>query len=70
MTQEAKTQTVPTELTQQQAVSILIQAANFAQSKGVFSLDDAAIIAKAVKLFVPATDSAATATGTAPEPAG
>ena len=52
---------IQAELTQQQALSILVQAANFAQSKGAFSLDDAAIIAKAVKVFAPAQAEAAPA---------
>lgn len=50
-----ETQTVPqfpTELNPQQAISVLIQAVNFAQSKGIYSLEDAEILSKAVKVFV------------------
>jgi hypothetical protein len=57
---------VPAELNPQQAISVLIQAVNFAQSKGVYSLEDAEILSKAVKVFVkkedkPAADPAAEA---------
>jgi hypothetical protein len=43
---------LPVELNPQQAISVLIQAVNFAQSKGVYSLEDAEILSKAVKVFV------------------
>lgn len=46
------TNQVPAELNPQQAISVLIQAVNFAQSKGVYSLEDAEILSKAVKVFV------------------
>lgn len=42
------------ELTQAQAVDVLIQAAKLAQSKGAFTLDDAALVARAIRVFVPA----------------
>lgn len=56
---------VPTELNPQQAISVLIQAVNFAQSKGVYSLEDAEILSKAVKVFVKKEDKPATAEVTA-----
>jgi hypothetical protein len=40
-------------LTQQEALGILIQAANLAQSKGVFNLDEAALVKKAKDVFAP-----------------
>jgi hypothetical protein len=40
------------ELTQHDALGILIQGVKFAQSKGVFSLEDAALLGKAVAIFV------------------
>ena len=40
---------------QLQAISVLISAVQYGQSKGVFNLDDAAVIQKAVRFFVPAT---------------
>jgi hypothetical protein len=47
-----KTPAAPQDLTPQQALSILIQGVNHAQSKGVYSLDDAELLAKAVRVFV------------------
>lgn len=37
----------------QQALGVLIQAVRIAQSKGAYSLEDAEVIAKAVKVFQP-----------------
>ncbi len=45
------------DLTQGQAVNVLIQAARIAQSKGVFSLEDAELVARAIRVFVPANQS-------------
>ncbi len=56
---------IPGELTPQQALGILVQVANFAQSKGILNLDDAELVSKAVKTFVKKeekTDLAPTAT--------
>lgn len=41
----------PTQFTQEQALSVLVQAVKIAQSKGAFTLEDAEVIAKAVKVF-------------------
>lgn len=46
------------ELTQGQAVNVLIQAARIAQGKGAFSLEDAELVAKAIRVFAPAGDAA------------
>lgn len=43
----------PQELTQAQAVNVLIQAARIAQSKGAFTLEDAELVSKAIKAFMP-----------------
>lgn len=43
----------PQELTQAQAVNVLIQAARIAQSKGAFTIEDAEIVSKAIKAFTP-----------------
>jgi hypothetical protein len=43
----------PQKLTQGQAVNVLIQAARIAQSKGAFTLEDAELVAKAIRVFVP-----------------
>lgn len=49
---------LPTEeLNPQQAISILIQAVNYGQSKGIYSLEDAAILSRAVKVFVKKEES-------------
>tara|TARA_Y100000389_G_C17398228_1_gene483828 strand:- start:314 stop:514 length:201 start_codon:yes stop_codon:yes gene_type:complete len=55
-----------TELTQEQAVSVLVQAAKIAQAKGAFTLEDASVVASAIKALVPEqagneTDTEATA---------
>jgi hypothetical protein len=41
------------ELNQSQAVNVLIQAARIAQGKGAFTLEDAELVAKAIRVFVP-----------------
>ena len=38
---------------QQQALTVLVQAAQVAQSKGAFSLKEASIVAQAVATFTP-----------------
>ena len=50
--QTQQSTTIPAEFNAQQAISVLIQAVNFAQTKGIFSLEDAELISKAVKVFV------------------
>jgi len=40
-------------MTEDQAKQILINAAQVAQSKGAFSLDDAAVVLQAIKTLVP-----------------
>ena len=46
-----------TELTKEQAVSVLVQAAKIAQSKGAFTLDDAALVAQAIRTIAPVTEA-------------
>jgi|TARA_Y100000389_G_scaffold197744_1_gene232924 hypothetical protein len=46
------------EMNQGQAVNVLIQAARIAQGKGAFTLEDAEMVAKAIKVFVPPTTEA------------
>ena len=43
----------PKELNQQQALNILVQAVRIAQSKGAFTLEDAELVSRAIKLFIP-----------------
>lgn len=48
------------ELNQDQALSVLIQGVRLAQKAGAFTIEDAELIAKAIKVFVKPTDAAAT----------
>ena len=41
------------EMNQGQAVNVLIQAARIAQQKGAFTLEDAEMVAKAIKVSIP-----------------
>lgn len=41
------------EMNQGQAVNVLIQAARIAQQKGAFTLEDAEMVSKAIKVFIP-----------------
>lgn len=50
------------EMNQGQAVNVLIQAARIAQQKGAFTLEDAEMVSKAIKIFVPPTDANAEGT--------
>lgn len=53
-TQQAPVTTkIPETLNHQQALQVLIDAARVAQSKGVFTLDDAELVNKAIKAFIP-----------------
>jgi hypothetical protein len=42
---------IPEVLTPQQALQVLVDVARIAQSKGILALEDAEIVAKAVKVF-------------------
>jgi len=42
---------IPEKLNQQQALQVLVDAARVAQSKGIFTLDDAELVNKAIKAF-------------------
>lgn len=44
-------------MNQQQALGVLVQAVNMAQSRGAYSLDEASAIATAVSLFKPPESS-------------
>jgi hypothetical protein len=43
----------PENLTQDQALGVLIQGIRIAQKAGAFSLEDAEILSKAIKVFIP-----------------
>lgn len=47
------------EMNQAQAINVLIQAARLAQQKGAFTLEDAEMVSKAIKVFVPPTEAGA-----------
>lgn len=44
---------IPEVLTPQQALQVLVDAAKVSQSKGIFTLDDAELVNKAIKAFIP-----------------
>ena len=46
---------IPETLNQQQALQVLVDAARVAQSKGIFTLDDAELVNKAIRAFMPPT---------------
>ena len=52
-TQSTQPIEIPAELNQQQALQVLVDAAKVAQSKGIFTLDDAELVNKAIKAFLP-----------------
>jgi hypothetical protein len=54
------------ELNGQQALNVLIQAVRIAQGKGAYTLEDAEIISKAIKIFVPPTPEGEGEEGTDP----
>ena len=54
------TETTQQEMNQGQAVNVLIQAARIAQAKGAFTLEDAELVSKAIKVFVPPTEETET----------
>tara|TARA_R100001509_G_scaffold126178_1_gene79639 strand:+ start:415 stop:699 length:285 start_codon:yes stop_codon:yes gene_type:complete len=45
----------PTQLNGQQALNVLIQAVRIAQGKGAFTLEDAEMVSRAIKVFIPPT---------------
>jgi len=55
-TQETQ-ETSTGEFTSVEALNVLVQAVRFAQGKGVYSLEDAEMISKAIKVFTPPTDT-------------
>ena len=44
---------IPEVLNQNQALQVLVDAARVAQTKGIFTLDDAELVNKAIKAFIP-----------------
>lgn len=52
---------IPAELNQNQALQVLVDAARVAQAKGIFTLDDAELVNKAIKAFIPKGPAASNA---------
>ena len=50
---QAPKQVIPETLTTQQALQVLVDAVRIAQSKGVYTLEDAALVLKAIDTFTP-----------------
>lgn len=53
-------------LDQNQALTILVQSARIAQSRGVFSLEDAEMVLKAIRVFSPKDETKSTLGNTQP----
>lgn len=51
--QQPQPMVIPETLTQQQALQVLVDAARISQQKGIFSLDDAELVNKAIRAFMP-----------------
>jgi len=54
------------ELNGQQALNVLIQAVRIAQGKGAYTIEDAELISRAIKVFVPPTAPGAEGTDADP----
>ena len=66
-TQENPEQVNPTgELNGQQALNVLIQAVRIAQGKGAYTIEDAELISRAIKVFGPPTAPGAEGTDADP----
>lgn len=63
---ETKKVSLNDELSQQDALGILIQGVRFGQSKGIYSLEDAALLNKAVGVFIKKDETAASQPETPP----
>jgi len=57
-TQQTTTQ-IPETLTQQQAIGLLVQGVQIAQQRGAYNLEEAELIAIAIRAFKPAEEKAA-----------
>jgi hypothetical protein len=66
MSEQQTTNNIPEELTQQQAIGLLIQGVEMAQSRGAYNLNEAAIIAKAKRAFAPAQETTETTEASTP----
>ena len=63
MASQQTTTEIPETLTQQQAIGLLVQGVQIAQQRGAYNLEEAELIAIAIRAFKPAEETAA-----APQP--
>lgn len=52
MSNQQQSMQIPNELTQQQALEVLVSGVQVAQSKGVYNLQEAELISKACRVFI------------------
>jgi hypothetical protein len=60
MASQQTTPEIPETLTQQQAIGLLVQGVQIAQQRGAYNLEEAELIAIAIRAFKPAEEKAAT----------
>jgi len=66
MASQQTTTEIPETLTQQQAIGLLVQGVQIAQQRGAYNLEEAELIAIAIRAFKPAEEKAAPATPATP----
>ena len=59
MSSQQTTTEIPQTLTQQQAIGLLVQGVQIAQQRGAYNLEEAELIAIAIRAFKPAEEKAA-----------
>ncbi len=59
MASQQTTTEIPETLTQQQAIGLLVQGVQIAQQRGAYNLEEAELIAIAIRAFKPAEEKAA-----------
>ena len=69
MASQQPTTEIPETLTQQQAIGLLVQGVQIAQQRGAYNLEEAELIAIAIRAFKPAEEKAAEKPAPAPAPA-
>jgi len=66
MASQQTTTEIPETLTQQQAIGLLVQGVQIAQQRGAYNLEEAELIAIAIRAFKPAEEKAAPAAPATP----
>ena len=69
MASQQTTSEIPDNLTQQQAIGLLVQGVQIAQQRGAYNLEEAELIAIAIRAFKPAEEKAAAKPSTETETA-